>query len=141
MLNRWKRLLREAERQLERAEAAQAASKPVWAYYAAHESAETAVKALRLKHSLNGHERMVARLLLSMPEQVVVPEHLIEKANVLDSHYLPVRLTDAEQNQPRSNGTVTTEHAVQVANEILSFVRANLNGNGNGNGNGKHPAK
>ena len=107
MLNRWKKLLKEAERQLQRAEAARAAAKPVWAYYAAHQSAETAVKALRLKHSLNGHERMVARLLLDMPEHVVVPGELIQKAAIIDSHYLPVHLEESARQTPRLNGKVT----------------------------------
>ena len=134
MLNRWKKLLKEAERHLERAHAARAASKQVWAYYAAHQSAETAIKALRLKHSMNGHERMTARLLLDMPAAVPVPDELLEKAAVIDSHYLPVNLEESERHTPRLNGKVTSEHAVQTAEEILAFVRAHLNGNGNGNG-------
>jgi HEPN domain-containing protein len=137
MLNRWKRLLRQAERELERAQAAQAAAKPVWAYYAAHQSAETAVKALRLKHSLNGHERMVARLLLDLPQHVPVPGELLEKAAVIDSHYLPIHLAETDRHQPRTNGVVKCEHAVQMASEILEFVRHHLEPNGNGNGNGK----
>jgi HEPN domain-containing protein len=132
MLNRWKKLLKEAEWHLERAEAARAAAKPVWAYYAAHQSAETAVKALRLKHSLNGHERMVARLLLDMPDHVVVPNELIEKAAIIDSHYLPVNLEESARQTPRINGKVTSEHAVQTAQEILSFVKSQLNGSSNG---------
>ena len=132
MLNRWKKLLKEAERQLERAEAARAAAKPVWAYYSAHQSAETAVKALRLKHSMNGHERMVARLLLDMPATIDVPRHLIEKAAIIDSHYLPVDLEESARQTPRINGKVTSEHAVQTAQEILSFVKSQLNGSSNG---------
>lgn len=130
MLNRWKRLLRQAERELERAEAAQAANKPVWAYYAAHQSAETAVKALRLRHSLNGRERMVARLLLDLPQHVSVPEDLMQRAAVIDSHYLPIHLDESERHVPRTNGVVNAAHAVQVAQEILAFVRAELKFNG-----------
>ena len=134
MLNRWKKLLKESERQLERAEAARAAAKPVWAYYAAHQSAETAIKALRLKHSLNGRERMVARLLLDLPAGVTVPDALFEKAAIFDSHYLPVHLDKDQRELPRLNGKVTSEHAVQTATEILAFVKAELNGNGKANG-------
>lgn len=134
MLNRWKRLLRQAERELERAQEAQAACKPVWAYYAAHQSAETAVKALRLRHSLNGHERMVARLLLDLPQHVTVPPELLEKAVVIDSHYLPINLEERERHTPRTNGVVNAHHAVEVANEVLAFVRANLDATSNGNG-------
>jgi HEPN domain-containing protein len=134
MLSRWKSLLREAEKQLERAEAARTAKRPVWAWFAAHQSAETALKALRLKYSLNGHERMVAPLLVSLPEQVTVPPELLQKAHVLDSHYMPIQLDGIEPlDQPRKNG-IPTDHAVIVAGEILEFVKANLNGNSNGNG-------
>lgn len=139
MLNRYKKLLKEAERHLERAEAARAATKPVWAYYAAHQSAETAVKALRLRHSLNGHERMVARLLLDMPQSIDVPEQLLQKAAIIDSHYLPVHVAESERETPRLNGKVTADHAVETAQEILAFVKAQLgSGATNGNGNGKH---
>ncbi|MGH7461592.1 MAG: HEPN domain-containing protein [Longimicrobiales bacterium] len=126
MLNRWKKLVREAERQLVRAEAARAACRPVWAWFAAHQSAEFAVKALRLRYSLNGHERMVTRLLLDLPATVPVPESLLEKAHVFDSHYLPIRLADTEPlDQPRANG-IATDHAVDTAREILAFVHAEL---------------
>ncbi|MGH7460656.1 MAG: HEPN domain-containing protein [Longimicrobiales bacterium] len=126
MLNRWKRLVRQAERQLERAEAAQAASRPVWAWFAAHQSAEFAVKALRLRHSRNGHERMVTRLLLDLPEAVRVPPPLLQKALVFDSHYLPIQLQGIEPlAQPRKNG-MATDHAVDTAREILAFVKTEL---------------
>ena len=134
MLTRWKGLLREAERQLERAEAAHTARRPVWAWFAAHQSAETALKALRLKYSLNGQERMVARLLVSLPDKVSVPLELVQKAHVLDSHYMPIQLDGIEPlDQPRKNG-IPTDLAVVVAGEILDFVKANLNGAINGNG-------
>jgi HEPN domain-containing protein len=134
MLNRTKGLLREAEKQLERAQAARAATRPVWSWFAAHQSAETALKALRAKFSLNGHERMIARLLVSLPESVKVPPDLLQKAHVLDSHYMPIQLDGSEPlDQPRKNG-IPTDQAVVVASEILDFVRANLNGTSNGNG-------
>jgi len=126
MLNPWKKLVREAERQLERAEAARAASRPVWAWFAAHQSAEFAVKALRLRHSRNGQERMVTRLLLDLPEAVRVPPPLLQKAHVFDSHYLPIQLQGMEPlDQPRKNG-MATDHAVDTAREILAFVKTEL---------------
>ncbi len=126
MPNRWKSLVREAEKQLHRAEAAKAASKPVWAWFAAHQSAEKAVKALRLKYDLNGHERMVTRLLLTLPDSVSVPPELVHKAHLLDSHYLPIQLTPDELHTPRSNGKVPAEEAVRVASDIIAFVKAQL---------------
>ena len=128
MLNRWKSLVREAEKQLHRAEAARAASKPVWAWFAAHQSAEKAVKALRLRHQLNGHERMVTRLLLTLPESIEVPPDLLYKAHYLDSHYLPVQLEQSELHTPRSNGKQPADQAVRIAADIIEFVKANLNG-------------
>ena len=126
MLNRWKKLVREAERELARAEAARKASRPVWAWFAAHQSAEFAIKALRLRHSRNGHERMVTRLLLDLPEGVQVPSSLLQKAHVFDSHYMPIQLNGLEPlDQPRKNG-IATDHAVETAREILAFVKTEL---------------
>ncbi|MEX2280929.1 MAG: HEPN domain-containing protein [Gemmatimonadota bacterium] len=134
MLNRWKSLVREAERQLARAEAARAANRPVWAWFAAHHSAELAIKALRLRHARNGRERMVTRLLLDLPDDVVVPESLLEKAHIFDSHYMPIQLEGIEPlDQPRKNG-IATDHAVVTAREILDFVKHELAGPSNGNG-------
>ena len=121
-------MVREAEKQLNRAEAARVASKPVWAWFAAHQSAEKAVKALRLRHQLNGHERMVTRLLLTLPESIDVPPDLIYKAHFLDSHYLPVQLSQSELHTPRSNGKQPADQAVRIAADIIEFVKANLNG-------------
>ena len=133
MLNRWKSLVREAERQLARAEAARAANRPVWAWFAAHHSAELAIKALRLRHERNGRERMVTRLLLDLPEGVTVPESLLEKAHIFDSHYMPIQLEGSEPlDQPRKNG-IATDHAVITAREILDFVKHELS-NGRQNG-------
>jgi HEPN domain-containing protein len=133
MLNRWKSLVREAERQLARAEAARAASRPVWAWFAAHQSAELAIKALRLRHERNGRERMVTRLLLDLPDGVAVPESLLEKAHIFDSHYMPIQLEGSEPlDQPRKNG-IATDHAVITAREILDFVKHELS-NGTQNG-------
>ena len=128
MLNRWKSLVREAEKQLQKAEAANAACKPVWAWFAAHQSAEKALKALRLKHQLNGHERMVTRLLLTLPEEIHVPLELIYKAHHLDSHYLPIQLEPTALHTPRAHGKVQTDEAVRLASEIIAFVKTQLNG-------------
>jgi HEPN domain-containing protein len=126
MLNSWKHLVKQAERELVRAEAARAASRPVWAWFAAHQSAELAVKALRLRHSRNGDERMVTRLLLDLPEVVHVPDSLIERAHVLDSHYLPIRLPHNQPlDQPRKNG-VAPGQGVDTAKDILAFVKTQL---------------
>ena len=126
MLNRWKSLVREAEKQLQQAVAAQAASKPVWAWFAAHQAAEKAVKALRLKYQLNGRERMVTRLLVTLPDHVPVPLELVQKAHILDSHYLPIQLEPNQLETPRTNGKVHVDEAVQVAAEIIAFVKVQL---------------
>src|SRR5688572_13361246 len=133
MLNRWKSLVREAERQLARAEAARAANRPVWAWFAAHQSAEMALKALRLRHERNGRERMVTRLLLDLPQDVTVPPGLLEAAHIFDSHYMPIQLENEPLDQPRKNG-IATDHAVLTAREILAFVKHELDGHHNGNG-------
>jgi HEPN domain-containing protein len=117
-------LYRRAEKELARARAANAAVKPAWAWLAAHGAAEFAIKALRLKYQLNGHERVVGRLLLDMPSEVDVPATLRERAALLDEHYLPCRAR-AENGSVRVSPP-PTEEAIAVAEDILSYVRQRL---------------
>lgn len=117
-------LYRKAEKELERARAANAAVKPAWAWLAAHAAAEYAIKALRLKYSLNGHERVVGRLLHDMPAGVHVPPALRDRAAILDAHYLPVRAR-TEHDAPRAKAP-PTEEAIAIAEEILAYVREHL---------------
>jgi len=117
-------LYRRAEKELERARAANEAVKPAWAWLAAHAAAEYAIKALRLQHSLNGHERIVGRLLQDMPVEVPVPDTLRHRAAILDAHYLPVRAR-AENGAPRLDPPPTAE-AIAIAEEVLEFVRTHL---------------
>jgi hypothetical protein len=76
---------------------------------------------------------MVTRLLLDLPDGVAVPESLLEKAHIFDSHYMPIQLEGSEPlDQPRKNG-IATDHAVITAREILDFVKHELS-NGTQNG-------
>jgi len=124
-----------AERKLASARAALQSNRCAWAWFAAHEAAELAARALCPSRNGNAHERMVARLLVYASDHVAVPEELVRKAALLDSHYIPVQnghpLTPPKQAAARSETLVTlgnpnapeSDIAVKTAEEIVAFAR------------------
>ena len=121
--DRSKDWLAQAERDLEQAVSSQGEDRHEWACFAAHQSAEKAVKALHLhrKQEVWGH--VVARLLNQLPTPV--PEDLIEKARVLDGFYIPTRYANGHpEGAPFEHyGRLQSRDAIQYAREILQYVR------------------
>jgi HEPN domain-containing protein len=89
MSNRSSHWLNQAVRDLEQAEDSRVAGRHEWACFAAHQSAEKAVKALHLYMGQEAWGHVVARLLEDLPADA--PEDLIEAAQVLDNFYIPTR--------------------------------------------------
>ena len=89
MPNRSGNWLAQAIRDLEQARSSRAEGRHEWACFAAHQSAEKAVKALHLKFGQEAWGDVVARLLAESPSPV--PEHIVEKARFLDNFYVPTR--------------------------------------------------
>lgn len=124
-----------AERKLASARAALQANRCAWAWFAAHEAAELAARAICPTRNGNAHERMVARLLVYASNHIAVPEELVRKAAVLDSHYIPVQnghpLTAPKHPVDRSETPFTlgnpnapeSDIAVRTAEEIVAFAR------------------
>ncbi len=116
----------QAERDLEQAISSQRDGRHEWACFAAHQSAEKAVKALHLflKQEAWGH--VVARLLDELP--VSVSEDLIDKARVLDSFYIPTRYANGHpEGAPFEHyGRIQSRDAIDYAGEILEFVRSQM---------------
>jgi len=122
-----------AERKLAMARAALEANRTAWAWFAAHEAAELAARAIH--RNGNGRERMVARLLLHAADHVSVPEDLIRKAALLDNHYIPHQnghsLTPPDRTAVQRQAEVMlgdptapgSEIAVETAEEIVAFAR------------------
>jgi HEPN domain-containing protein len=116
----------QAERDLEQAVSSQKESRHEWACFAAHQSAEKAVKALHLhlKQEVWGH--VVARILAELP--MFVSEELIEKAMVLDGFYIPTRYANGHpEGAPFEHyGSIQSREAIDYAGEILEFVRVEM---------------
>lgn len=73
---------------------------------------------------------MVARLLADLP--IETPEGLVDKAKVLDGHYIPSRYPNAHSEGPpfEHYGSRQSEEAISLAGEILAFVRSEMAGEG-----------
>ncbi len=120
--------LRQAARDLEHAQEARAAGRHEWACFAAQQAAEKAVKALHLAQGQEAWGHVVARLLAELPESVRPPADLIEKARVLDAHYILPRYPNGyTEGAPFEHyGPLQSEEAIRYAREILAFVRAQM---------------
>jgi len=126
MPNRSEDWFAQAERDLEQARASQKDGRHEWACFAAHQSAEKAVKALHLflKQEAWGH--VVARLLSELP--ISFDEVLVEKAKVLDGFYIPTRYANGHPEGPpfEHYGIIQSNEAINYASEILEFVRSQM---------------
>ena len=71
---------------------------------------------------------MVAKLLAELP--IEFPIGLVDKAKVLDGHYIPPRYPNAHSEGPpfEHYGTRQSEEAISLAGEILTFVRSQMAG-------------
>lgn len=128
MANRAKDWLRQAERDLDQAWDSKDAGRHEWACFAAQQAAEKAVKALHLYLGQEAWGHTVAKLLAELPEEVAVPEDLVEKGRVLDTFYIPPRYPNshAEGAPFEHYGPLHSDQAVRYAREILDFVRAQM---------------
>ena len=122
--------LRQAEHDLDHAEASHAAGRHGWACFAAHQSAEKAVKALHHYTGQDAWGHVVAQLLQELPATIVVPPALVDQARVLDNFYIPTRYADAHPaGAPFEHyGPLQSEEAVRHARAVLDFVRAAMAG-------------
>lgn len=126
MTDRSKDWLAQAERDLEQATASQRDGRHEWACFAAHQSAEKALKALHLRFKQEAWGHVVARLLRELP--VSVPEDLVEKAKVIDAFYIPTRYANGHpEGAPFEHyGTIQSTEAIRYAGEILEFARSQM---------------
>ena len=127
MPNRHADCMLQAERNLEQAIDSQAAERHEWACFAAQQAAELGLKALHL-HLRQDASGVAARLLQELPDTVVVPEGLLDKARVLDSYFVSARYPDVHAaGSPGENyGPRQSEEGIRYAREILEFVRAEM---------------
>lgn len=107
--------LAQAERNLEQALSSRREDRHEWACFAAHQSAEKAVKALHLHRKQEAWGRVVARLLRQLPTSV--SDDLVEKARVLDGFYIPTRYANGHpEGAPFEHyGRLQSRDAIQYA--------------------------
>jgi HEPN domain-containing protein len=126
MADRSRDWLAQAKRDLEQARASQRDRRHEWACFAAHQSAEKALKALHLRFKQEAWGHVVARLLRELP--VSIPDNLVEKAKVLDGFYIPTRYANGHpEGAPFEHyGIIQSTDAITYAGEILEFVSSQM---------------
>ena len=127
-MNRAADWLRQAERDLQAAENSAAPGFHEWAAFGAQQSAGKSVKAL-IQH-LHGEERghSITGLLRELPEQVVVPDDVLEAAQHLDQVYLTSRYPNGfAAGAPSDYFTEKmTQRFLHYARAIFSFCRGQI---------------
>lgn len=118
--------MRQAEADFRHAENSRSLGDFEWACFAAHQAAEKAVKACfqRLHGEARGHT--VSLLLTSLPREVPTP--LVERAKVLDKHYIPARYPNGlEAGAPTDLYTASeADLAIAIAGEVIEFCKGLL---------------
>ena len=115
-----------ALRDLEQAMASRRDGRHEWACFAAHQSAEKAVKALHLRLGQEAWGHGLVKLLQELPLEIGTA--LIDRAHVLDGFYVPTRYPDGFPEGPPFEhfGGLQSEQAIAYASEILELVRAQM---------------
>jgi len=118
----------QAERDLQQAEESQQSGRHEWACFASQQAAEKSVKALHLYFSQEAWGHVIAKLLKELPDEVNLPEDIIEKARVLDAYYIPPRYPNGHpEGAPFEHyGSLQSKEAIRYAREIIEFVRNNM---------------
>jgi HEPN domain-containing protein len=113
---------------LEHAREAQRIGHHDWACFASHQAAEKAVKALHQSLLEEAWSHVVRRLLEDLPEDITVPRELIERARVLDGHYIPTRYPNGHpEGTPFDHyGELQSGEAIAHAEAIITFVRVSM---------------
>lgn len=128
MGDRSKDWFKQAVKDLEQAEDSRRAGRHEWACFAAQQAAEKAVKALHLALGQEAWGHVVAKLLRELPDEMYVPNDLIEKGRFLDNCYIPTRYPNSHpEGAPFEHyGSLQSGEMIRYAREILEFVRSQV---------------
>lgn len=128
MPNRAQDWFRQAEQDVEQAQASREAGRHEWACFAAQQAAEKAVKALHLHEGQEAWGHVIAKLLQELPETVHLTEELVDRGRVLDNFYIPARYPNSHPEGPPFEhfGPLQSTTALDHARAILEFVRTQM---------------
>lgn len=121
----------QAQADLRHARNAQTEGAYEWACFAAHQSAEKAVKAVFEARGQKAWGHTITHLLQALAEmETPIPAELLDCARMLDKHYIPTRYPNGlSQGAPTEFYTQQeAEHAIRYAAEILQFCDRLLHG-------------
>jgi len=126
MPNRWRDWLAQADHDLGQAAASHRDGRHDWSCFAAHQSAEKAVKALHLALGREAWGHVTARLLNQLPTPP--PAKLIDRARILDNYYVPARYPNGHVEGPAFEhyGSLHSSQALDHARAVIDFVRKAL---------------
>jgi len=125
---RTKDWLRQAERDLQHARRALEAGHFEWACFAAHQSAEKAVKALYQSIHIDAIGHSVSRMLQDLPISLTATEDILEHAKGLDKHYIPSRYPNFHpEGAPLDYYTeADARGAIEGAEKIVELCRSKI---------------
>lgn len=125
MANRSKDWLRQAEADLRHASNSITLEDFEWACFSAQQAAEKAVKAVFQQLHAEAWGHSVSILLSNLPSSLDVSPGLIEKAKVIDKHYIPARYPNGfDSGAPTDYFTAAEgKAAVEIAGEIIEFCK------------------
>lgn len=123
-MNRALDWLEQARWNLRHAEGSLGLGDHAWACFAAQQAAEAALKGLHLSRGQVAWGHSILDLLAGLPEEVPVPETLLEGAKILDKFYIPTRYPDAHPAGPAARHYTRgeSEAAIRLAKEVLKFT-------------------
>jgi HEPN domain-containing protein len=110
---------RQAEADLRAARSARDTGHYEWAAFASHQAAEKAIKAVYQKLHMEAWGHALTSLLEHLPNEKQANEELIEKAMVLDRHYIPTRYPNGFER-----GAPTDYYSRKDADEAISDAEA-----------------
>ncbi|MDN5348300.1 MAG: hypothetical protein PWP65_1864 [Clostridia bacterium] len=128
MPERSKDWMRQAQADLRHSRNSLAAGDYEWSCFSAQQAAEKAVKALFQKLHLDAWGHTVSILLANLPPEIGVPKELIDKAKIIDKHYIPARYPNGfESGAPTDFYTPgEAKTAIEIAGEIIEFCKNHL---------------
>ncbi|PZA05978.1 MULTISPECIES: HEPN domain-containing protein [unclassified Meiothermus] len=123
-MNRAQDWLEQARWNLRHAEGSLGLGDYAWACFAAQQAAKAALKGLHLSQGQVAWGHSILDLLAGLPQDVEVPQALMEAAKVLDKYYIPTRYPDAHPAGPAARHYTRgeAEEALRLAQATLAFA-------------------